>query len=186
MPPHMPCRHLNYYTCTHALKSVMTYTPTPMYSHSHIETHAYQVLHPYRCSDAVLASIPLSHHHSLAFNPSLRHLQSVYQRCKILPPAPKLSPQPSIPFSLLCTMYNWRDPGEGQIMSEEKKWKSKGWGKVGGERVKRRFCCALIVITDEREGLLWCTIVEPRALVRCCPRLVSLEPQQLLSCSCST
>lgn len=104
MPPHMPCRHLNYYTCTHALKSVRLTPPTPVYNHSHIETHAYQVLHPYRCSDAVLASIPLSHHHSLAFNPSLRHLQSAYQRCKILPPAPKLSLQPSIPVSLLsCT-----------------------------------------------------------------------------------
>ncbi len=84
-------------------KHTMTYTlTTPLIRRrSHIKTHAYQAPHPCRCSGACLASFPLSLHPSLASNPSLRCLPSVDQRCKTLPPAPKLSLQPSIPASLL-------------------------------------------------------------------------------------
>lgn len=43
-----------------------------------------------------------------------------------------------------------------------------------------------MVRANERQGLSRCELEKPRALVRFCPRLLSLEPQRLLSCSCST
>ncbi len=113
--PPTHCSHTHTHTSKYILftyrdilpKHTMTYTlTTPLIRRrSHIKTHAYQAPHPCRCSGACLASFPLSLHPSLASNPSLRCLPSVDQRCKTLPPAPKLSLQPSIPASLLS---NWK------------------------------------------------------------------------------
>lgn len=175
----------------------MTYTlTTPLIRRrSHIETHAYQAPHPCRCSGVCLASIPL-------FAPSLPCLKSLIKTLTVcgsevlkpflLLPSSLFNPPSLSPFCLIENVYSRRDPGEGENMSEREEGaesKASGWEKWevrDGREERRTLWLSEMVIANEREGLSGCEVAEPRALVRFCPSLLSLEPQRLLSCSCST
>lgn len=67
-------------------------------------------------------------------------------------------------------------------------YRKSGGGKVVGAKgmTQDDFVCHEMVLGNKRERLPECELDKPKALGGFCPSLLSLEPQWLLFCSCST
>lgn len=115
---------------THTHSYTRNPTTPHIYSCSHFDTHAYRVPHLNRCSGVFFSSIPLSCHPSPASNPSLRRLPSVDQRCKTIPPAPKLFLQPFISASLLP---NWKHAEQRETLWGEENTLEKKSRQMNGK-----------------------------------------------------